>query len=98
MCLVRAEARFSGTGFTERCEPPYGYWESNQSHLEEQLFSQLLRHFSISFIPIFLFEKKILILTTCDHLPSTDFNLTKMVIDQNINILFCIDLPNLIDL
>lgn len=39
MCLVPAETRFPGTGFTELCEPPYGYWELNQSHLEEQLFS-----------------------------------------------------------
>lgn len=45
--------------------------------------------------PFFCLKKKILIFTTCDRLPFTVFNLTKMVIDQNISILFCTDLPNL---
>lgn len=44
----------------------------------------------------FCLEKKTLILTTCDLLSFTVFNLTKMVIDQNISILFCTDLPNLL--
>lgn len=28
-----------GTGVTDGCEPPYGYWESNVGPLQEQMFS-----------------------------------------------------------
>ena len=37
-CLWRPEEgiRSPGTGVTDGCEPPYGYWESNLGPLEEQ--------------------------------------------------------------